>query len=223
MLKRFIRSRLGLFCLSWILAGIITVIMLTVRWRHSDNAHVDAIIANHDGFVLVFWHERILSMPWLWPRHNAMSALQSPHPDGRLLAHTVQHLGVKTVWGSSNRQALSGLRGLKRVLDCGKVAAITPDGPRGPARIAALGPVALANLSQKPIIPIAWSVDRFWRAPGWDGMMIPKPFAKGVLVCGDAIPPAKAASKAALEAQRRAMQDRLNDVTATADARFASQ
>ena len=58
---------------------------------------------------------------------------------------------------------MSGLRGLKRVLDAGKVAAITPDGPRGPARVAATGPVALANLTGKPIIPVAWSVDRYWR------------------------------------------------------------
>ena len=77
-------------------------------------------------------------------------------------------LGVKAVWGSSNRNALSGLRGLKRVLDTGKVATITPDGPRGPARKAAMGPVALAQLTGKPILPVAWAVDRY-SAGAWLG------------------------------------------------------
>ena len=159
MLKRLIRTKIGLFCLSWIAAIIVAGLMMTVRWRTEDQAGLRSLLADHDGFILVFWHEHILSMPWLWPRRHAMTALQSPHPDGRMLAHTVNHLGVKTVWGSSNRNALSGLRGLKRVLDKGRVATITPDGPRGPARAAAMGPVALAHLSGKPILPVAWSTD----------------------------------------------------------------
>ena len=167
-------------CSKLAFGAIVTLTMVTIRWRTYNPEERQSILDDHDGFILVFWHSRIIAMPWLWPRRHAMNALQSPHPDGRLLAHTVNHLGVRTVWGSSNRNAMSGLRGLKRVLDVGKVAAITPDGPAGPARVAATGPVALANLTGKPIIPVAWSVDRFWRAPGWDAMLIPKPFCRGI-------------------------------------------
>ena len=119
MLKRLIRTKIGLFCLSWLVAAIVATLMVSVRWKTKDAASFRAMLADHDGFILVFWHERILAMPWLWPRRHAMTALQSPHPDGRMLAHTVNHLGVRTVWGSSNRNALSGLRGLKRTLDAG--------------------------------------------------------------------------------------------------------
>ena len=101
MLKRLIRTKIGLFCLSWIVAFIVMMLMLSVRWRTHEAARFRDMLASHDGFVLVFWHERILSMPWLWPRRHAMTALQSPHPDGRMLAHTVNHLGVRTVWGLS--------------------------------------------------------------------------------------------------------------------------
>ena len=166
MLKQLIRTKIGLFCLSWIAATIVAMLMISVRWRTEDRDGFRNMLATHDGFVLVFWHERILAMPWLWPRRHAMTALQSPHPDGRMLAHTVNHLGVRTVWGSSNRNALSGLRGMKRILDAGRVATVTPDGPRGPARIAAVGPVALSQMAGKPIIPVAWSTDRHWRARG---------------------------------------------------------
>ena len=217
MLKRLIRTKIGLFCLSWIAAIIVASLMVTVRWRTSDPAGMRALLAEHDGFILVFWHEHILSMPWLWPRRHAMTALQSPHPDGRMLAHTVNHLGVKTVWGSSNRSALSGLRGLKRVLDRGCIATITPDGPRGPARNAAMGPVALAHLSGKPIVPVAWATDRFWRAPGWDGMRIPKPLSRGILVVGAPINPPEDGDRDTMEAHRRALEAAMNDTARLAD------
>ena len=217
MLKRLIRTKIGLFCLSWIAAIIVAGLMVTVRWRTDDPAGLRALLADHDGFILVFWHEHILSMPWLWPRQHAMTALQSPHPDGRMLAHTVNHLGVNTVWGSSNRNALSGLRGLKRVLDQGRVATITPDGPRGPARVAAMGPAALAHLSGKPIVPVAWSTDRFWRAPGWDGMRIPKPLSRGILVVGQPIMAPQDGDRDAMEAHRQMLEAAMNDTARTAD------
>ena len=217
MLKRFIRTKIGLACLSWILATIVFLLMLSVRWSRHERNRLEAILADHEGFILVFWHERILAMPWLWPRRHAMNALQSPHPDGRLLAHTVNHLGVKTVWGSSNRNALSGLRGLKRVLDHGRVATITPDGPRGPARTAAMGPVALAQLAGKPVLPVAWAVDRYWRAPGWDGMIIPKPFSRGIFVTGDILPAPAAGTRGNLEDARMTLETAMNSVTDKAD------
>jgi lysophospholipid acyltransferase (LPLAT)-like uncharacterized protein len=134
-----------------------------------------------------------------------------------MLAHTVNHLGVRTVWGSSNRNALSGLRGLKRVLDRGRVATITPDGPRGPARTAAMGPTALAHLSGKPVVPVAWASDRFWRAPGWDGMRIPKPLSRGVLVIGDPVNAPENGDRDTLEAHRRQLEAAMNDTVQAAD------
>ena len=233
MLKALIRKPVGVFVLSWLLAAIVALTMVTIRWRTYNPEERQLILDDHDGFILVFWHSRIIAMPWLWPRCHAMNALQSPHPDGRLLAHTVNHLGVRTVWGSSNRNAISGLRGLKRVLDAGKVAAITPDGPRGPARVAATGPVALANLAGKPIIPVAWSVDRFWRAPGWDGMLIPKPFCRGIMIWGEALSPDGKTSgrrkngggrnRERLESQREELEVALNDVTDRADGFFTDE
>ena len=217
MLKRLIRTKIGLFCLSWIVAFIVMLLMLSVRWRTPEAARLRELLASHDGLVLVFWHERILSMPWLWPRNHAMTALQSPHPDGRMLAHTVNHLGVRTVWGSSNRNALSGLRGMKRILDQGRVATVTPDGPRGPARVAAMGPVALSHLAGKPILPVAWSASRIWRAPGWDGMMIPKPFSRGLFVIGEPIAPPASGDRNVLESHRAELEKAMNALSDKAD------
>ena len=126
-----------------------------------------------------------------------------------MMSHAIGCFGVKTVWGSSNRNPLSGLRGLKRILDLGDSVAITPDGPRGPARKSALGPVAIAQMAGKPIVPMCWSVDRYWRGTGWDRLIIPKPFARGRFIIGDPIY-LDDISKDQLETARQQLEDALN-------------
>src|SRR6056300_1155507 len=151
MIKKLIRSPFGNALVGWTIGSIIALLMVTVRWRTVDQGKSDQFMASQNGIIMVFWHERVMAMPWLWPSAYALNALQSPHPDGRMMSHAIGCFGVKTVWGSSNRNPLSGLRGLKRVLDRGESVAITPDGPRGPARKSALGPVAIAQMAGKPI------------------------------------------------------------------------
>ena len=78
-----------------------------------------------------------------------------------------------------------------------------------------MGPVALARLSGKPVLPVAWSVDRYWQAPGWDGMMIPKPFSRGIFVVGEMIP--APGPKDDLEPHRVSLEQAMNLVSARAD------
>ena len=197
MIKKLIRSPFGNALVGWTIGSIIALLMVTVRWRTVDQGKSDQFMASQNGIIMVFWHERVMAMPWLWPSAYALHALQSPHPDGRMMSHAIGCFGVKTVWGSSNRNPLSGLRGLKRVLD------------RGPARKSALGPVAIAQMAGKPIVPMCWSVDRYWRATGWDRLIIPKPFARGRFIIGDPIY-LDDASKDQLETARQQLEDALN-------------
>jgi lysophospholipid acyltransferase (LPLAT)-like uncharacterized protein len=209
MIKQLIRSRIGNALVGWTAGIIIAILMRTVRWRAHKNQNITDILRAQNGVVLVFWHERLIAMPWLWPSALSLSALQSPHPDGRMMSYAIGCFGIKTVWGSSNRSPLSGLRGLKRVLDNGDSVAITPDGPRGPARIMAAGPVSIAQMAGKAIVPMCWSVDRYWRATGWDRLIIPKPFANGEFIMGAPITVEKL-DKAALEDTRMAIETAMN-------------
>ena len=220
MIKKLIRSPFGNALVGWTIGSIIALLMVTVRWRTVDQEKSDQFMASQNGIIMVFWHERVMAMPWLWPSAYALHALQSPHPDGRMMSHAIGCFGVKTVWGSSNRNPLSGLRGLKRVLDLGESVAITPDGPRGPARKSALGPVAIAQMARKPIVPMSWSVDRYWRATGWDRLIIPKPFARGRFIIGDPIY-LDNISKDQLETARQQLEDALNVQADAVDRLFA--
>ena len=65
MLKQLKRTRAGMFIISWIAALVIALLLASVRWRRHQPEKLDAILADHKGFILVFWHERLLSMVFL--------------------------------------------------------------------------------------------------------------------------------------------------------------
>ena len=231
MIKAAIRSRGGNVVFGYLVAVFIGLLMTSIRWRRADRRALDDFMAANPGIIVVFWHERLFAMPYLWPSRRPLCALQSTHADGRMMAACIRRFGVGTIWGSSSRSALSGLRGMMRALADGKSVAITPDGPRGPARIAARGAVALAQISGQPILPLSWSADSCWRAGGWDRMLIPKPFSRGRLVMGTPIHvPAKGqdlggqdlggrkpGERDTLERYRRLMEASLNELGARAD------
>src|ERR1700722_19977776 len=64
---------------------------------------------------------------------------------------------------------------------------ITPDGPRGPRRVAARGIAQLAALAAVPVLPCAARTSRRIILNTWDRMAIPLPFGRGVVVGGPAI------------------------------------
>ena len=222
MLKAVIRSRGGNIMFGWIVAAFIGILMTSIAWRRRDRQDIAAAlaadVAAHDRAIIVFWHDRILAMPFLWPSAIPLYALQSPHADGRMMAHCIHSFGVKTIWGSSNRSALSSLRDMLRALEDGACVAITPDGPRGPAHRAALGPIALARMSGRPIIPLSWATGRAWRASGWDQMWIPKPCSRGRFLMGTPILVAADAKRAEMETDCASMETALTALGEEADA-----
>ena len=216
MLKKILRSRPALYILASIIALLMVLICLSVRWRARNKGEMKSLQAAGHTPILMFWHEHIFCMPWIGPSYSA--ALQSPHADGRLLAYATMFFGVKPVFGSSNRQALSGMRELMREMKKGRVAAISPDGPRGPARQLAGGAVALAQRTGQPILPCVWATDRCWRINSWDKMRIPKPFSRGEIIWGEPIYLPEKSTKEEQEAARQHIEAILTDLTERCDA-----
>lgn len=215
MLKKFIRTPFGLWFTSSLLALIITLIVRSMRWRDDGLEHLDGLEKSDVGPIFASWHEYVFCAYKVVPL--PVTSLQSPHPDGKVLAYAFQKLGIQPVFASSNRNPLSGLKELASASKKGARIVISPDGPRGPARQMAMGPVAVAQLSGAPIIPILWSCDRFWRMKSWDRLRIPKPFSKAVRVIGAPIYLPATSDKAEREAQRAMVEARINALVKTAD------
>jgi lysophospholipid acyltransferase (LPLAT)-like uncharacterized protein len=181
---------------------------LTVTGEH----HVAAARAAGRTIVFAVWHASLL--PPLWHRRGEpITLLMSAHGDGRRLAAAAVRWGYHVVYGSSTRGGAVGVRGLVRALRNGADGAVTPDGPRGPARRAKLGVVDAARHAGAVVVPVAAHAARSWHAHSWDGFMVPRPFAPVHLAYGPAIEVSerrddRAADAARLEAALEAAEAR---------------
>jgi lysophospholipid acyltransferase (LPLAT)-like uncharacterized protein len=129
------------------------------------------------AIVFALWHGDML--PLLYHhRDQGVSVLVSEHRDGELIARVAKSLGFRTVRGSTSRGASKALVGLARELANGHDVAITPDGPRGPARSFAPGVLIAAQRAGAPVIAVGVCAKPTWRLGSWDRFIIPRPFAR---------------------------------------------
>jgi lysophospholipid acyltransferase (LPLAT)-like uncharacterized protein len=78
----------------------------------------------------------------------------------------------------------------------------------------------LAQLSQRPIIPLSYVASRAWKI-SWDGFVIPKIGARVVIAVGEPVYVAKGLDAAALENLQADMEQRLRLLFETAKAALA--
>lgn len=217
MLKRLARHPATLAFAARLLAAWLRLVHRTTRWRVEGREHARAVWASRSPAIGAFWHEQIPLAPALWthregddpdPGPMRCVVLVSRHRDGRLIADIARRLGVDATFGSSTRGALEGFRDLLRLLEAGHTVAITPDGPRGPRRIARSGVARLALLSGRPVVPLGAAVARRRTLRTWDRMALPFPFSRGGLVYGEPITPAADETEESLLARISAGMDR---------------
>ncbi|HUT12541.1 MAG TPA: lysophospholipid acyltransferase family protein [Thermoguttaceae bacterium] len=126
--------------------------------------------------IHIFWHEYIL-FPIYLRGHCNLSMLLSRHQDAEILSHAAYHLGFDFVRGSTNRGGSAAIRELLRK-SRNMHLTITPDGPRGPRRRLAPGPIYLASKLGLPLVATGYGYDRPWRLRSWDRFAIPRPFSR---------------------------------------------
>lgn len=176
---------------------------LRLRWEGRESALPD------DGgpVIYAFWHHQLAMMPWVQLRPPSVVAI-SRSRDGDLTARLFAGLDVEAVRGSSSRGGAGALKGLVRAAREGRDLAITPDGPRGPSRVAKDGATRLARLTGRPLLPVAFECRPRIRLRTWDRLVLPVPFGRGVFAYGelmwlDGDSDAEACEAAAAELGRR--------------------
>lgn len=157
---------------------------LTWRVRVINDNIPRAFDDRGEAFIYVLWHGQLLPLMWTH-RNRDVSVIISEHSDGEILARVMRLLGCRTVRGSTSRGAARALLGACRELESGFDLAITPDGPRGPARSVAPGAVIIAQRTGAAMVPVAAFADRAWQLRSWDRFIIPKPFARITVAYGE--------------------------------------
>jgi lysophospholipid acyltransferase (LPLAT)-like uncharacterized protein len=166
--------------------------------------------------IFLMWHE-YLPVPFYVRGHCNIAMLISQHQDAEWLSHAARHLGFSVVRGSTNRGGISALREMLRSGHHVNLA-MAPDGPRGPRRQLATGPVYLSSRLRIPLICVGVGYHKPWRNPwSWDKFAVPRPFSRARLVFGPRVQILASLDRDALEDARRGVEQLLNQLTTVAE------
>ncbi len=228
--KTVLRSKLAGVVISAGVGAYIRLVATTSRKTFVGREHADALLNGDKGFILAFWHARLLMGPIM--RREAdrpVHMLVSTHRDGELIAAAVKGFGVEMIRGSAqdpkrpekNKSGAPAVAAMAAALKSGAIVGMTPDGPRGPAEIAKIGAVRLASMTGAPILPAGYAASKAKRLSTWDGFVLTLPFSRMAFAARAPIHVEPNADVKALEEARRRLETEL--IAAVADAEAALQ
>lgn len=225
MLKRLLRTDIGREVASRLLAALIRGIWRSIRWQTLHPEIAAEALKSDEPIIGAFWHNRIMLMTEIWTSDRPLAMLQSAHSDGRLIARTIEHLGIRDIVGSSGKGkgGSQALRAMLKALKDGIAVAVTPDGPRGPRMRVAGGIIMLAKMSGATIYPVTWNVSRRRVLRTWDRFVLALPFGRGVYVWGEPLKVPRDADDTTLEALRLELENRLTRICAEGDAALGTE
>lgn len=207
----YLATRLGwLFILFW---GKLT------RIEYIGREHYIWLKRHNKPFIFCIWHGRIL-LPIYIHRFENIQAMVSEHRDGEMIAQTLQRLGYRTVRGSSTRGARKASIQMIRSLKKGAVAAIMPDGPRGPRHRFKAGAAVIAQKAGAYLLLMTFASSSHIQFRSWDRFYLWKPFSRSVVLYSEPIfvPPELEGDE--LDAFIRDIERRMIEQEMQADAHF---
>ena len=177
--KFTLRQRIVLAVVPRLMWALIRVVGLTWRFEViAEDGVVPVLFGERPGpEIYCFWHQCVLPCT-VYFRHARAVILISRSFDGELITRILKMFGYGAVRGSSSRSAREGLLGLKDVIESGRTAIFTADGPRGPIYRTKMGPIKLAQLTGAPIGSFHLEPERAWTMKSWDRFLVPKPFTR---------------------------------------------
>ena len=221
---RPLRSPLVQAVLAWMFAAWVRLCLASMRWTAENQSVADDIRSADGGVVIAFWHGRLSLAPGGWSAigNPPVRAVISLSQDGEFIARAMARLGFAAIRGSSAKAGVNKAKGgagafrdSLRWVRSGGALAITPDGPRGPAREMAEGTPTLARASGAPGLLLGLACRPAIRLRSWDEAILPLPFARGAMVWDLVRHPDDGASAAALAV---AWASRLSAATDRAEA-----
>jgi lysophospholipid acyltransferase (LPLAT)-like uncharacterized protein len=230
-MKKLLENPVVQAVLAWVIAMYLKLCYATTRWTYYGQDEMVEIWKK--SAIAAFWHERVQVGHAAWPKGFTVSPtaiLSSNSKTGNISVMINSYFGSHAIRGSSakksdpkaNKGGTAAFLEMMRWLKKGGHIAVTPDGPRGPARVMTEGTLKLAQAGGVPLIFFTAAMKNQKRLKTWDKQVMPFPFSKGVVMWRTfgAIP--KDLDDAAFEAMRKAAEDSLSDLCEQADVAAAA-
>ncbi len=207
----FITALLG--CLIYIYARLVG---WTTHWQERNIRETYQTWTENNAIILIIWHGRTLLPCHFWRNKKKfpMSALVSPHRDGRLIASVLRLFGIKIIDGSSNENACGAALALMRELQKGHSITIIPDGPKGPNMKLSHSALYYAQKTGRPVVGMTYSIKNaklFNKS--WDKMLIPPLFSQGIVATTQPFFISDKLSNEEFEQERLKIEQALTDLT----------
>ena len=211
---------------AWRIVATLGVFLIRMFWRTCrvtrvvGDEHMAGALAANPSLIPVYWHQhQLFAARYLLeqaPRGLKLGFLISPSVDGDIGVMIVSKFGGHSIRGSASH---TGARALRDYYDAlvkqGISPSITPDGPKGPRFVFKPGAILLSQMSQRPMLPLAFAASRAWLI-AWDKFVIPWPFSKIVIAVGAPQQVPRTLQPAALEALQKEMAVELKKLFETA-------
>lgn len=163
---------------------------MSYRYRYSGTQNIEALKAqNKNAYILGIWHQNLL--PGILNQTlNRYACIVSRSKDAAPVVYTLKKMNHFVRRGSSKKgnRDKGGKQAKEQLIDILKLgipAAVTIDGPKGPAFEVKPGIIDMAKKSGTPIVPYTVIGDRYWSFNSWDKFRLPKPFAKIIVHYGE--------------------------------------
>ena len=222
--RRMTRARRLLYAIAVPLGlAIIRLWWLTCRVRHIEgDENLAAALAKAPSLVPCYWHQhQLFCARYLLQRRSqglVPGWLISPSVDGEFGAMMVTRMGARAIRGSSSHTGARALRDYYVALVKENVSpVVTPDGPKGPRFKFKPGAILLAQMSGRPMLPMAYAASRAWLIQ-WDKFVIPVPFARISIAIGKPHYVPRVLDAAGIESLQRHMEEELRQLYARARA-----
>ncbi len=184
-------------------------IMITCRKRRIGGENIEKLRKQGKPWIYAAWHDNTAAAVWA-ERGQGVAMMASASEDGELIARGIAAFGNEPIRGSSSAAGDSAVRAMVRALRAGRLAAVTPDGPRGPRYQLHPGSLWIAGLSTCPLVPYHIEASRQWvLKKSWDRHKIPKPFATVYISIGEPFVVDKAQLRCGIEAMIKDFEQRM--------------
>ncbi|MCB8820414.1 lysophospholipid acyltransferase family protein [Microvirga rosea] len=228
LVKRITRSRVVQEALGFLVASYLKLVQRTNRFVMEPADAYDRI-GPMMPVIAAMWHGQHFMIHFAKRPQDRAASLVSRSGDGEFNAIALRHLGIRAIRGSGARGrdirkkgGISAMRSMLRALSDGEMVVMTADIPKI-SRICGEGIVTLAQLSGRPIVPVAVVTSRRIDFDSWDRASLGLPFGKGAMVLGEPVSVPRDADPAAIEAARQAVERGLDAVHARAYALVGSK
>ena len=207
--------------------GIIKLWWLSCRVvRVEGDEHVQQALAKAPSLVPCYWHQHQLFCAKYLADQRSRGLLPgwliSPSVDGEIGAMMVRRFGCRVIRGSSSHTGARALRDYYHALVQDNVSpVVTPDGPRGPRFKFKPGAILLAQMSRRPMLPMAYAASRAWLVK-WDKFVIPVPFCRIAIAVGPPRYVPRVSDQGALERLQLEMEQELKRLFEQAHAALRS-